>query len=620
MTGEQFAALVRRLEGQAKADPAGYQTRVVLLAALGSAYVVAILALVIAIFLALIASVLVLKSLGVQLVIAFGFFLWMILKALWVQMEAPTGEEIRAGDAPELFALIERMRRELGAPAFHHVLITDDFNAAVVQAPRLGLLGGSRNYLILGLPLMQALTVEQFSAVLAHELGHLARGHGRVSNWIYRQRLRWSRLLEVLEANESRGSFLFKPFLGWFAPYFSAYSFPMARANEYEADATSVRLSSPEAAAEALTGVSVIGSYLAERYWPQIHRQADELPHPSFAPYGEIGPSVAAHLDAESAQTWLGRALAEQPSLADTHPTLSERLAAIGQPPRLSPPGPGQAAGQLLGPALPGLTERFDRRWQEQIAPSWRDRYQRVQEGRQALAALAARVERGEDLPLRDAFERARLTDSIGGDPDGALAQLRALRERAPDDAVLLFTLGAQLLSRNDPEGVALVERAMQLDEDAIAPGAEQLRDYHWRGGRREEAHDWHARMQERAQLLDAAARERGRIALSDALEPHGLSDAAIEDLRAQLRAIPGLRRAYLVRKRVQHQPHRPCYVLGFGVTGPLQIHSEPRARAALQQIQERLRFPGEALILSVEGKNYRFGWRLWRMRGARIL
>ena len=50
--------------------------------------------------------------------------------------------------------------------------------------------------------------------------------------------------MAVLEASESKGSFLFMPFLNWFVPYFSAFSFPLARANEYEADAISVRLTS----------------------------------------------------------------------------------------------------------------------------------------------------------------------------------------------------------------------------------------------------------------------------------------------------------------------------------------------------------------------------------------
>jgi hypothetical protein len=51
--------------------------------------------------------------------------------------------------------------------------------------------------------------LEQFKAVLAHEFGHLSKGHGRMANWIYRQRLRWSRLMTALEAAESWGVVLF---------------------------------------------------------------------------------------------------------------------------------------------------------------------------------------------------------------------------------------------------------------------------------------------------------------------------------------------------------------------------------------------------------------------------
>ena len=61
-----------------------------------------------------------------------------------------------------------------------------------------------------------------------------------------------------LETTESKGSFLFKPFLDWFVPYFGAFSFPLARANEYEADAISVRLTSSRATAEALKLWAVI--------------------------------------------------------------------------------------------------------------------------------------------------------------------------------------------------------------------------------------------------------------------------------------------------------------------------------------------------------------------------
>ena len=59
------------------------------------------------------------------------------------------------------------------------------------------------------------------------------------------------------------------PFLNWFVPYFSG-SFPLARANEYEADAISVRLTSSRTVADALTSMEVVGGYLSDFYWPQI--------------------------------------------------------------------------------------------------------------------------------------------------------------------------------------------------------------------------------------------------------------------------------------------------------------------------------------------------------------
>jgi Zn-dependent protease with chaperone function len=146
----------------------------------------------------------------------------MVARAMWVRLDPPKGRPITTYDASELFELIDKLRRSLGAPRFHHVLITDEFNAAVVQTPQLGLLGWYRNTLLIGLPLMKALTRQQLAAVLAHEFGHLAGGHGRLGNWIYRLRFGWVRLAQALQERRSLGSFAFRPFFKWYAPYFSS--------------------------------------------------------------------------------------------------------------------------------------------------------------------------------------------------------------------------------------------------------------------------------------------------------------------------------------------------------------------------------------------------------------
>ena len=146
MTDEEFDTLVARLEGEAQATPGRYRYKVLLLTLLGNLYLGLMLLVILALLAASAASILVLKGLAVKLVLVLGIFLWMVLKALWVKLDPPEGMEVTRRDAPELFAMVGDLRRALGAPRFHHVLVTDEFNAGVVQSPRLGLFGWPRNF------------------------------------------------------------------------------------------------------------------------------------------------------------------------------------------------------------------------------------------------------------------------------------------------------------------------------------------------------------------------------------------------------------------------------------------------------------------------------------------
>lgn len=160
----------------------------------------------------------------------------------------------------------------------------------------------------------------------------------------------------------------------------------------------------------------------------------------------------------------------------------------------------------------------------------------------------------------------------------------------------------------------------MALEESATTAGCELLRDFHWRNGREEEAREWHRRMAERMEVEQAATQERNRLNLRDSFMPHALEEKAVAALRRQLSGIPGLRRAYLVRKRMEHFAHLPFYVCGYAVTGPFRLHSKRRAAEVMQRIQASVEFPGETIILSVEGDNSRFGRKLRRVRGSRIV
>ena len=189
MDDERWQALVRRLEPQARTRPAAYRRKVVLLALLGYVAIGSMLLVLLAAAVALV--VVALKGLTVlllKLLIPIGGLLYVVARSLYVKLEPPDGVRLERDDAPRLVEMVDEVRRKIRGPRIHETLVVGDTNAAVVQVPRLAGVFGSRNYLLIGLPYLSALSAEELLAVVAHELGHLSRAHGRFGAFVYRVR------------------------------------------------------------------------------------------------------------------------------------------------------------------------------------------------------------------------------------------------------------------------------------------------------------------------------------------------------------------------------------------------------------------------------------------------
>jgi Zn-dependent protease with chaperone function len=621
MTREQYEGRIAQLERIARERPGAYKARVAAFALLGYGYLALIVLALLAALAGSLLSVIYLKAMGLKLVVVVAPVVWLVLRSLVVHISPPTGIAVTRKEAPALFERIERLRKAIGAPRFHRVVVNEDFNASVAQVPRLGLFGWHRNHLVLGLPLLRSLHPQQLDAVLAHELGHLAGGHARFSNWLYRLRMIWSQLQEGFHHAGRRGNGMFARFLDWYVPRFNAYSFPLARANEYEADAASARLTSPQVAAEALTAASVVGSYLQERFWPGLHAKADDSPQPAFAPYSQFGSEFATAIAGEDAAAAVKRALAQPTSVDNTHPALADRLCALGATPRLALPQADEAAWHLLGAARENIAERLDRRWQDQVSHDWRKRHDQVQLARARLTELEE-ASRTRELDADAAIERARLEQLHGSGIDASIAQLRTLLERASDNAVAHYQLGAWLLERNDgEEGQASIKRAIELDIAAAAPGYAALRDFHWRRGEEAAAHDWHRKAVAASEEDEGAREERARLLVTDRLQPAELDTRALAALGAELAHVGGLRDAWIARKRLAIRPQPPLYVLGFRLRRAWWRRRDTlREAAARNAIVKQVSLPGETFIVCVDAPAARrIGVALGEIDGAAI-
>jgi Zn-dependent protease with chaperone function len=343
MTSDRFDLMVMRLEREAHRSPGLYRFRVALLALLGYVFIFLVLAFAVGLLglLAFLVKFMILNMRGgsvgllkilIPVILGVLAFIALTLQALWVRIPDPEGEEMTREEAVPLFQEIDRLRRELKVPRFHKVFLTDEFNASVVQVPRLGIFGWQKNYLTLGIPLLATLSPEQFRAVLAHELGHISGAHSRFGGYIYRVNRTWMQLAHAYEYEDHGGAVVFAAFFNWYAPYFFAYTFAIQRADEYEADKLAARVVGPAKIAEAL-----IAGDLA------IRRLMERVPGP---------------VDQRTQQQWLNDAMEVQTDTGDTHPCLAARLRALGQSPIVPPPATESALLKYLGYKAPMLASR----------------------------------------------------------------------------------------------------------------------------------------------------------------------------------------------------------------------------------------------------------------------
>jgi len=117
-----------------------------------------------------------------------GVLLLFLVKGLFKRQKVDVSDhlEITATDHPEFFQFLRRLCDETGAPFPYRVFLSSDVNAAVFyDRSLLSLIFPTRKNLLVGLGLVNALTLDEFKAVLAHEFGHFSQSSMRLGRYVY---------------------------------------------------------------------------------------------------------------------------------------------------------------------------------------------------------------------------------------------------------------------------------------------------------------------------------------------------------------------------------------------------------------------------------------------------
>ena len=573
---KDYTALIDHLKTYAHENPKGYERRVLFLGSLGYLYIYLVLisiALVIAGLLWLTLNVQGGRSLFAKLLIVFLIFAWLIIKSLWIKIEPPSGHRITKDQAPKLFSIIEEIRKKQHSITPDVVLINNDFNAAVVQRPRLGILGWDQNYLLLGLPYMLSCDTEHFKAVLAHEFGHFSGAHGHTSVWTYSVRTSWSNIMENLQAQNHWGNYLFKKFFDWYAPYFSAYSWVLTREHEYQADRCASEYTGAKVNAQELLQMEV-KSLSMRSYWENIWKKVNNDLKPPENVFSGAVNILKKPVPEDKSREYLNKSLKARTQVFDTHPSLKDRLAAIGYQsaqgtvvdaqgtPLEMPHGFRQSAAEdiLDKRVIEDFLKHFDADWYRDIEDEWETRHQNVQQMKQELCALEEKIK---TTPLTEAelLSRAYVLDQVGS-KDQTVQAIQKILAVNPNNVGAHYRLGQLYLEDANGQGLVHLEKAVELDPSCGSSCLDQIIGHLENKGDFQTAEKYFERYDAFAQKDQEDYQERNTVAAKDQFLPHGFSQETITDLCAKLRPLEKeLRKVYLVKKELKVYPQKPMYI-----------------------------------------------------------
>lgn len=499
-------AVVAALESEALRRPGAYRVRLTLIAVAGDLALTATQVLPLALPILIGAFVVNLPFFYWLAGAAIAFLAWLFRPGLRVE-----GRAVAPAEAPRLHEEIERLRRKLDVPGRLEVRLDGAFNASALEGR--GLLGvlGTRRVLTLGMPLLAVLGREDVLAVIAHELGHFSRRHGRLGHWLYRARAGWLQYVHTVGESDSS----FDRAAAWYArkfvPFFSVRSFVHSRRCEYEADADGALAVGAGCFAAALARIEIYGALWARAFPRELDKckaaqgEAPRDLHERFERFCRERP--AAEL-----RERLEEALRVPSGWQDTHPSLAERLRAVGEPP--SSAAPAESAGAtLFGERWRALLRAFDDDWARRAQPAW-------------------------------LLEHLRLQHL--GAPRG-LGDLAALHEANPSDFSVKFSYAAALLHAGDAAGVPLMEVVARQEPAFRLRAFADIVRYYERRGDTAQVERWSAWLEQVSKAAGEALEPLLEQAEEGKLRAGSLAGGERALLAAAARLDPCVRQAWLL-------------------------------------------------------------------------
>ncbi len=396
-----------------------------------------------------------------------------LVKGLRIKLEPSKNYRIERFGAEPLFEMIDQICKELKAPRIDSVYLIRECNAYALQRPKWGHLK-SQNEVGVGLPLLALMDLEELRGVVAHEIGHIHRGHSRFGRRVSQVSAAWEGALRESMAKGMKAGTLSK-IIDLYQPWLSAASVVLSRMAEREANLAEASVVGEECSGRISVALAIFTPE-ADEVWDKTTRDTFALPGmcPDLAT--RYYHALKEPIDPAVLEGWLVKSLQQPDDPFSSHPNLTRLLEACNIAPttanalRLAGPTqvPRQSAAEaIFGSNLDTFLAKIDHHWETMFAKSWTQQRQRYVETAGKVAEL---LETARQMPPTD-NERVELSTRLFnlGRPEEASKWLLGLEDRDPPARFLNALI---LKALQNPDWVPQMER--MLDETEFEVQASQ--------------------------------------------------------------------------------------------------------------------------------------------------
>ena len=329
---------------------------------------------------------------------------------------------------PDLYALIADVRKHTERPLVRNIVLTDQYELRIEETPRFGYPFMASNTLVIGMPMLQTLSMEQFHGELLRLFSQYAGGRIRVTHWLYRTRLLWQKYHASLKKSRRIGDMPLRWYFALYAPLYERFTVPAARMDELAADLAVLEWLNDRDYFDTIKSGVIAEKFLDTHFWKNVYQAALKNPDAKLSPFKKL-ENISGYLKSKDfRQKCLKTAFKETQDFSSTEPSLHARMDNICQAQLREAPLVEKTAAELcLGNARKNYVPLIDKLWRSASFPKWREDYDKRKESLREVKKLSRKSQK-HTLNISEIMCYARIAKQLRG--DSRMKSVRKLLKR----------------------------------------------------------------------------------------------------------------------------------------------------------------------------------------------